>query len=84
MIRGENEYEISCTQDSSQIAICAGMMAGSDPWIRLEMDYAHCLKSFDGPCKEIYMLELEKKNSRVHDYPGLWHFFGLYSNTLYR
>jgi ribosomal protein S18 acetylase RimI-like enzyme len=32
------------------------MMASTDPWITLGMDYQHCLKAFEGDCEEIYVV----------------------------
>jgi [ribosomal protein S18]-alanine N-acetyltransferase len=49
------------TTDPQDITICAKMMAQSDPWITLDMDYALCLKAFEGPLKEIYTANLEGK-----------------------
>ena len=34
-------------------------MSATDPWITYDMDYSQCLKAFDGPYKEIYVLEDE-------------------------
>jgi len=61
MIPREKKYEIRLTEDTSEIAICAVMMSGSDPWITLNMDQDQCRKAFDGPCKEIYILQYERE-----------------------
>src|SRR4249920_1661073 len=61
MIQRGNKYEISLTEDSSEIAICAGMMSETDPWITLNIDLAYCRKAFDGPWKEVYTLKFEKE-----------------------
>jgi ribosomal-protein-alanine N-acetyltransferase len=45
--------------DPHDFIICAKMMAQSDPWITLDMDYALCLKAFEGPLKEVYTASLE-------------------------
>ncbi|MFI5152867.1 MAG: GNAT family N-acetyltransferase [Chitinophagales bacterium] len=50
-------FSIIQITDPKKIAICTGMMQTSDPWTTYQMDYAHCLKAFDGPSKEIYVLE---------------------------
>jgi ribosomal protein S18 acetylase RimI-like enzyme len=50
-------FKINLTTDPQKIAACATMMSQTDPWITLVLDYAQCLKAFDGPCKEIYILE---------------------------
>jgi ribosomal protein S18 acetylase RimI-like enzyme len=48
------------TTDPQDISVCAMMMAQSDPWITLDMNYESCLKAFEGPLKEIYVIEKEK------------------------
>jgi [ribosomal protein S18]-alanine N-acetyltransferase len=48
---------IRLTSDSPDIAVCAQMMSVTDPWITLDMNYEHCIKAFDGECKEIYVIE---------------------------
>jgi ribosomal protein S18 acetylase RimI-like enzyme len=35
------------------------MMTQTDPWITLGISYEHCLQAFEGPCKELYILEVE-------------------------
>ena len=57
----DQETNIKLTTDPAQIASCAAMMVKSDPWITLGVDYNYCLKAFEGPCKEIYILETEKQ-----------------------
>jgi ribosomal protein S18 acetylase RimI-like enzyme len=52
-----NQTVIEQTTDPDDFAICAAMMMQNDPWIRLGMDYAHCLKAFDGDFKEIFVLK---------------------------
>jgi [ribosomal protein S18]-alanine N-acetyltransferase len=56
----EIKPEINLTSDPGNIEFCAHMMSKSDPWITLEMNYDQCLKAFEGPCKEIYVVEIEK------------------------
>jgi len=56
MTQKEN-IEIVLTTDLEKIKVCAMMMAKTDPWITLGMDYNKCLKAFDGQCKEIYVVE---------------------------
>jgi ribosomal protein S18 acetylase RimI-like enzyme len=62
MITGE-ELVIRKTTDTQDISTCAQMMAASDPWITLGMNYEQCLLAFDGPCKEIYVAEYENKTA---------------------
>jgi ribosomal-protein-alanine N-acetyltransferase len=44
-------------KDHVDIIVCATMMSKSDPWITLEMDYDQCLKAFEGPSKEVFLIE---------------------------
>ncbi|MCI4441992.1 MAG: GNAT family N-acetyltransferase [Lentimicrobium sp.] len=52
---------INPTTDPKYFAFCALMMAKTDPWITLEMNYEQCLKAFDGPLKEIYVIQYENE-----------------------
>ena len=56
----EEKIVINLTTDPYIITVCALMMAKSEPWITLEMNYDQCLKAFEGLSKEIYVLENEK------------------------
>lgn len=47
--------------DKQQIAVCAAMMAKSDPWITMEIGYDQCLKAFEGSSKEIWVVEIDKE-----------------------
>lgn len=38
---------------------CAQMMVRTDPWITLQMDYAQCLKAFEGHSKEFIVTKFE-------------------------
>ena len=53
--------QIKLISDQVIITACADMMAGSDPWITLGMDFDYCLTAFQGPCKETYILEIENE-----------------------
>lgn len=55
----KDELLISLTTDAATINACALMMAASDPWITLGVDYTKCLVAFDGPCKEIYEVKYQ-------------------------
>jgi len=46
--------------DTEHLSECAMMMAKSDPWITLDIDYDQCLKAFEGLSKEIWALEIDK------------------------
>lgn len=60
-MKTEEELVISLTADAHIINTCALMMAASDPWITLGMNYEQCLVAFDGPCKEIYVAVYKNK-----------------------
>lgn len=49
------ELSITLTRDENDFRVCALMMAGTDPWVKLDMDYDQCLKAFEGDYKEIYI-----------------------------
>ena len=53
------EYRIYSTIDPQKFGQGARMMAESEPWITLGIDYDHCLQAFSGPCKEIFIIESE-------------------------
>ena len=55
------QFTITQTIDARKIATCADMMSKTDPWITYTMDYALCLKAFEGDCKEVYILENENE-----------------------
>ena len=57
----KEKIEIILTTDQEKIKVCAMMMAKTDPWITLEMDFNKCLKAFEGQCKEIYVVETENE-----------------------
>jgi [ribosomal protein S18]-alanine N-acetyltransferase len=50
---------IFLTTDQKTIEQCALMMSGTDPWLKLGIGYEQCLLAFEGPCREIYKVELE-------------------------
>jgi ribosomal-protein-alanine N-acetyltransferase len=52
---------IEQTTNPDDFAVCAGIMVQSDPWITLGMDHDACLKAFDGPFKEVFVLKKEKE-----------------------
>ena len=53
------DIEILLTTDPIDIEQSARIMAGTDPWIKLGITYEQCLKAFEGPCKEVYILKVE-------------------------
>ncbi len=57
----ENEIVLNLTTNPQDFTVCAMMMAKSDPWITLEMNYDQCIKAFDGALKEIYIVRLNNE-----------------------
>jgi len=57
----QEKLAIHMTSDSNNFAVCAQMMAKTDPWITLELDYDKCLKAFEGSAKEVWVVEIEKE-----------------------
>jgi ribosomal protein S18 acetylase RimI-like enzyme len=49
---------IEKTTNQSDFDFCAKMMARSNPWITLEMDYDLCVLAFTGLSKEVYVVRL--------------------------
>lgn len=47
------------TSVPDDFATCASMMAAADPWLKLGLGYDQCLKAFDGPFKEVFVLKSE-------------------------
>lgn len=56
-MNSEEKLIFRLTTDLCSKRICAEMMVSTDPWIRLEMDYAQCMMAFEGPYKEIILAE---------------------------
>ena len=54
------KFNIHLTTDKKMVETCALMMSKSDPWITLGFEYTQCLEAFEGPCKEIYVIEIGK------------------------
>lgn len=55
----ETAYKIFQTIDRAYFEEGAKMMAATDPWITLGMNYHDCLAAFNGECKEVYIVEME-------------------------
>jgi len=53
----DDETAIALTTDQRDFEVCARMMAGTDPWLMLSMDFELCLMSFEGPFREIFVLK---------------------------
>ena len=61
MLPNNAEVVIEPASDPDDFAVCARMMAETDPWITLGAGYDQCLKAFEGPFKEIFVLKKEKE-----------------------
>jgi [ribosomal protein S18]-alanine N-acetyltransferase len=55
------DYNIYITTDSGHIEQAARMMMETEPWITLGNSYEDCLRAFEGPCKECYVLETDER-----------------------
>jgi [ribosomal protein S18]-alanine N-acetyltransferase len=49
---------IEKTTNQNDFDFCALMMAKSDPWITLEMDFDLCVQAFAGASKEVYIIRI--------------------------
>jgi ribosomal protein S18 acetylase RimI-like enzyme len=56
-VSGNDNYTIHLTHDPFAFREGALMMSEADPWITLGFTYDSCLQSFEGQCKEIYIIE---------------------------
>ncbi len=48
---------IEFTTNPDDFSACAEIMSRTDPWVKLGMDHAQCLKSFEGSFREVYLLK---------------------------
>jgi [ribosomal protein S18]-alanine N-acetyltransferase len=55
----DDKVLIRLTNNPDDFSVCATMMAATDPWITLGMNYEQCIVAFPGECKEIYIIEYE-------------------------
>jgi ribosomal protein S18 acetylase RimI-like enzyme len=55
----DSEVTIELTDDPGDFAVCARMMAETDPWITLGMGYIDCSKAFGGTFREVFVLKRE-------------------------
>jgi len=51
-----DNLNIVLTKDPANFSFCAEMMAATDPWITLDMDFRQCLEAFEGEGKEVYLM----------------------------
>ncbi len=52
----EEKFRIEISTDRNDWAVCAGIMARTDPWITLGIDYDNCLPAFEGVHREVWIL----------------------------
>lgn len=52
------EPGIRQTTDEKDIRYCATMMLDTDPWKKLGYDIGRCMAAFEGPCREVWVLEI--------------------------
>jgi ribosomal-protein-alanine N-acetyltransferase len=57
----KENFIISLSTDPDDWGLCAGIMAKTDPWITLGMNYDKCLLSFEGSYREVYVMKKEDK-----------------------
>ena len=57
----EKDISISYTSDRNDFMRCAEIMAATDPWLKLGMDFEICLAAFEGAHREVYMVHQEKE-----------------------
>jgi ribosomal protein S18 acetylase RimI-like enzyme len=50
-------YTINKTSLATDFHACAQMMAASDPWLRMGLDFSQCLLSFEGDYREVFLLK---------------------------
>jgi ribosomal protein S18 acetylase RimI-like enzyme len=55
-----NPVNIELTANEHDFSACARIMAATDPWITLDIDYDQCSKAFEGSFREIFVLKNEK------------------------
>ena len=52
------KYVLEKTTNQADFDYCALMMAKSDPWITLEMDFDLCSQAFEGVAKEVFVIKI--------------------------
>ena len=57
MLPHNKQGMIEQTTNTQDFAFCAGIMVKTDPWITLGLGYEQCLKAFDGPFKETFVIK---------------------------
>jgi ribosomal-protein-alanine N-acetyltransferase len=51
----ESTIAIRKLEQSSEVEVCARMMASSEPWITLRRNYEESIKTLTAPSKEVYL-----------------------------
>ncbi|MDR3694162.1 N-acetyltransferase [Mucilaginibacter sp.] len=57
----DSPFNIERTTNPADFAVCAGIMAGTDPWVTLGIGYDDCLKAFGGSFREVFIMKNEKE-----------------------
>ena len=58
LMKAIEKITIEKTTNQNDFDFCALMMAKSDPWITLEMDFDLCVQAFNGQSKEVYLIRI--------------------------
>ena len=58
LMKAIEKITIEKTTNQDDFNFCALMMAKSDPWITLEMDFDLCVQAFAGVSKEVYIIRI--------------------------
>lgn len=61
MQKNRRAFEIENTFDAADFKCCAKIMAESEPWITLGIDYPGCLNAFEGLCKEVVVIKKDNE-----------------------
>lgn len=49
------KFSIARTRRRADFRVCAAIMAATDPWLKLGLDYKTCLKNVGAPLREVYI-----------------------------
>ena len=55
------DLSITNTRDRNDFMRCAAIMAATDPWLKLGMDFEICLSAFEGDHREVYIAMYENE-----------------------
>ena len=63
LMKAIEKTTIEKTTNQDDFDFCALMMAKSDPWITLEMDFDLCIQAFAGVSKEVFIIRINTEIS---------------------